>query len=167
MGDRTHVQLVMEKQHYQQVKDEPWFDGPELVEDVGMPISRAHSTRNLHTESEQVSLDYDEVNYGELDFLEELVNRGIAFDSDWSDGDNYGAGTETCRFNAEGECQRLTVYDSEDSPPISQLLQLLESPDRLVDYIRNYSASRTAWPFKNQIEYGKLYLARQLISPKE
>lgn len=169
MGDRTHVTLTLRREDYERIKKEPWFDDGNIVEDLGIPLpGRAGNGGRSMTSAEEFTVcQYEEVNYGELEFLEELASRGIAYTSRWEAGGDYTAGTETCRFNAEGEMQTLIIMDGQENPPIGQLLKLLDDPQALVNYIRGYHERTTPWPFKNQGEYGRIYLTKQLLQPNK
>lgn len=169
MGDRTHVTLTLEREAYERIKKAPWFDDNAEVEELGSPLPghAGNGSRSISTTEAFVTCMYEEVNYGELDFLGELVSRGIAFTSYWEAGGNYGPGTETCRFNADGEVQTLVVSEGEENPPIEQLLKLIDDTQALVNYIRRYHQDTTPWPFKNQGEYGRIYLTKQLLQPNK
>lgn len=158
MGDRTHVTLTLTRKHYEQIKDEDWFDDEFYNEiDSGKLV---HSTQ---AEDVLVIIEYEEVNFGELDFLENLQALGIAYDSEWGSGDSYRAGCETCRFTENGEAQVIHLFEGQENPPIEELRSRLAKPIQLVEYIKQYERERTPLPWDNQIEYGKRYQAKQLL----
>lgn len=161
MGDRTHVILTLNRSHYEQVKDEDWFDDEFYGEIDGGNL--VHMTQ---AEDGLVFIEYDEVNYGELDFLENLRAIGIAYTSEWANGSDYRAGWESCRFTENGEAQVIHLFEGEEDPPISELRARLAKPIQLVEYIKQYERERTPLPWDNQIEYGKRYQARQLLKPE-
>lgn len=109
---------------------------------------------------------FEQVNYGELDFLDALQAAGIAYDSGWEAGDEYGPGCKSCRFTSEGEAIVKEIYDTELDPPMSTLIQLIDQAENLRDFILQYKAERTLLPWANQEEYGKLYRAHMLIAPQ-
>lgn len=143
MGDRTIVILTLEREAYERIKNEPWFDDGNMAEDLGSPLpgKGGDDSRSITTAEALVAIQYEEVNYGDLDFLEELASRGIAFTSEWASGGNYGPGSTTFRFNAEGEAQFISIMDGEQNPPIGQLMQLIDDPQALA-----FQAPGGVWP---------------------
>lgn len=169
MGDRTIVILTLEREAYERIKNEPWFDDGNMAEDLGSPLpgKGGDDSRSITTAEALVAIQYEEVNYGDLDFLEELASRGIAFTSEWASGGNYGPGSTTFRFNAEGEAQFISIMDGEQNPPIGQLMQLIDDPQALANYVRRHHQRTTPWPFKHQGEYGRICLAKRLLQPNK
>ena len=108
---------------------------------------------------------FEDVNYGDLPFLEALQKAGIAYDSSWSSGDNYGPGTKSLRFDAEGKPFTSMLYESAINPELSDLMALIDKPDELRTFLLEHQADVADRPWDNQEEYGKLYLAKQLINP--
>lgn len=104
-----------------------------------------------------------EVNYGNLAFLDELVAAGIAFDSYWDAGSEYGPGTTYSRYTENGEHICFDLSDDQINPNIDQLVSRLDKPDELVSFIKDHVKATTELPWDSQEEYGKLYRARQLI----
>lgn len=148
MGDQTTVTLKVPNQYKDIIKE---LDGSFDEEFSG--------ANNTHL------FIYADVNYGELDILYSLKSRGIPYDNSWEAGWQYGPGTTSCRFSPEGEVIVKTIYDSELNPEINVLLSLIETPDKLVEYILKHQEKNSVLPWDNQAEYGKLYLARKLIEP--
>ena len=105
-----------------------------------------------------------EVNYGELDFLPKLQELGIAYDSAWESGSNYGPGTSSCRFTPEGEAVLKKLYESDRNPDINSLMLLLDDYQKLKGYIQDHANKRMLLSWNNQEEYGKFYRTKQLIS---
>lgn len=147
MGDRTYVTLSVLKSQEQKASslftyspDEDWLD--DQLAHFGFP----------------------EVNYGNLGFLYELRAAGIAYDSRWESGGDYGPGTESLRFTQGGEAIENTVYDSGKNPDLQYLMDRIDKPEELRSYILKHHKEVTNLPWENQEEYGKLYQAKQLIS---
>lgn len=114
---------------------------------------------------EIVNYIYDEVNYGELDFLDTLRDAGIAYNSRWDNGGGYTAGTTYCRFTENGDCVEKSIYDNEINPNLQSLLNLIETPAALVRYIRSHEDQVSVTDLdETQVEYGKRYLAKKLIA---
>lgn len=156
MGDRTYVTLTVQKEHAAAVAEIY-----ETVVDEGDYIS---------VDPEMWSLGFEEVNYGNLHDLEKLQELGIAFDSAWNGGHEYGSGCLTGRFTSEGEFTENQVYSNSRNPEMGNLRRILEeNPDPLVrlekltEEINGHYDKITSLPWVNQGDYGKRYRARQLV----
>jgi len=112
--------------------------------------------------------NWDEVNYGQLEFLPQLLAAGIPYDSAWEAGSEFGEGTEYGRFAKDGDIVVTTIYDSEYLIPIHELKKRIDTPDELRQYILDREAKIQVDDLdETQIEYGKLHRAKQLIAPTE
>lgn len=118
---------------------------------------------------EFIDLIFHDVNYGDLNrgskWLDKLMHEGIAFDSRWDSGSEYGPGCEYGRFTEEGESVRLEINDSDVNPDLGRLIELIDNHQALKAFIQEHAAERTPLPWNNQEEFGKLYRAKQLITP--
>ena len=148
MGDRTTVTLTILKsqqdealKHFDFVADEAWLDEPLAYH------------------------QFYEVNYGTLDFLDKLKAAGIAYESEWDHGSEYGPGVKSVRFTADGDVVEKEVYNSECSIDVHDLMALLDKPKKLKDLIKSTHQAVSVLPWENQEEYGKIYRAKQLINP--
>jgi hypothetical protein len=112
-----------------------------------------------------IEFQFDEVNHGTLGFLDKLQEAGIAFDSSWAQGSEYGPGTTFCRFTADGQVINFDRYDSEAHPDLSCLMKRIDDPKALREFILEHYNNVTPLPWDNQEDYGKLYRTRQLINP--
>lgn len=148
MGDRTTVYLRV--LNSQSVEAQEYFTLEDIGSDIGV------------TTTEFI---FEDVNYGDLPFREALKKAGIAYDSSWSRGDDYGPGTESLRFDAEGNPFTSTVYESGINPELSDLMALIDKPDELRTFLLEHQADVADRPWENQEEYGKIYRATQLIQP--
>lgn len=152
MGDRCYVELTVLNEHVKQVQFIIGNDGC------------ADETRG-----EQCTVfGFEEVNYGTLDFLSRLTDLGIAWDSRWSGGDEYGAGIKRLRFAADGSIQEVEYDDTEEGKiETSKLLEVVNLPDATVDSIRTYILddieSFKPLPWEGQEENGKRHRALKLI----
>lgn len=113
-----------------------------------------------------------EVNYGTLEFLDNLRDAGIAYNSEWTSGHEYSAGTQSGRFTLEGDYVQRVIYDISINPAMYKLLGLIDKPDELRAFILEHQESISVLPLDQvQEEYGKLYRMHQLIgvesTPKE
>lgn len=147
MGDRTSVVLSVPDQF------------KEVIEGFGNFDDTWEGAINTQC------FQYYEVNYGELDFLKKLEAKGIAYENEWAAGGEYTAGTKSCRFTAEGIIDIKEIYDIDRNPSIDKLMDLIKSPDKLIKFIQIHHEKISVLPWDNQVEYGKLYLARKLIEP--
>ena len=148
MGDRTWVEIVVLKESLPQVK-----------EVLDLLDGEAHITEG----DKLAAIYFDEVNYGNLEEQEKFSKHGIPYNYEWGNGDDYEAGRKYIRFTPEGEVKHIEYYDSEYNPPIEKLLELSDKPEELAQYVRQYSAEITPLPWDNQVEYGKIFRARQLL----
>jgi hypothetical protein len=89
MGDRTNVELSIIAVHHEQAK----------------AIWETYDTcAEVTTQDEEISIIlFEEVNYGELPFLNKLEEAGIPYDSDWGSGCEYSAGCRSFRIDENGE----------------------------------------------------------------
>ena len=150
MGDRTTVKLTVPTSHEQ------------LVEEIIRDFS--YSAEAIDHEDGCTGFTFDEVNYGQLDWLPELIRKGIAYTSEWEAGSEYEAGSESTRFTLDGEVITKVVYDSDLSIAIVTLMDVINKPESLVQLIKESHEANTVLPWDNQEEYGKRYLTRKLIS---
>lgn len=149
MGDRTCVTLTVLNED--RVRAAAFFGNFEPEHSM---------SDNTHTH-----ISFYEVNYGDLPFLDELQENGIAFDSHWDPGSEFGSGTEYCRFLADGSVWRTPVMDEEINPKLSLCMELIDRLEELKNFIVEHYDKVTPPSWEHQIEYGKLYQARQLINP--
>ena len=105
------------------------------------------------------SFVFYDVNYGDLSFLPELTQAGIAYNSNWENGGEYTSGSEYCRFTDTGSHILTTVYDNEINPDIHTLMKFIDQPILLRQCIIDHVNKCTPLPWDNQENYGKLYLA--------
>ena len=114
----------------------------------------------------------DEVNYGDLPFLEELQKLGIAFHQYWESGSEYTAGERSLRFTEEGVAIHRSFFQSDIADQVEDALakydpqlsdQELGAQFRLL--CESIKAQTETLPWDYQVEYGKLYRTRQLIDP--
>lgn len=147
MGDRTTVTLsFLESQHDEALK---CFDINEWDHWLNEPLAY---------------YQFHEVNYGTLNFLDKLKEKGIAYESEWDRGSEYGNGVKSVRFTPDGDLVEKEVYNSECSIDVHDLMALLYKPKELKDLITTTHKAVSVLPWENQEEYGKLYRAKMLIS---
>lgn len=152
MGDRTFVTLIVLAEQADEAR------AILLVKD-GPPEEDA-----VCTEGKLHSFTFSEVNYGDLNSQDDLQTAGIAYTSSWDSGDNYREGSQYCRFTEDGNITVFDVYSGDENPSINDLLERIDQPDRLRQFILDHREKYTPLPWDHQIEYGKRYRAKQLIS---
>ena len=103
------------------------------------------------------------VNQGTLPFLDQLETFGIAFDSEWSEGNGYTGGCLSCRFTSEGEVILKTIYTGDDAVPLFSLLPIINDHAAMVRIIEVYEKHIEVLPWDNQDDYGKIYRTKKLI----
>lgn len=107
---------------------------------------------------------FNEINYGNLQFLSKIRDAGIPYDSSWGDGNNYKSGSEHGRFTSEGEFISKEFYDADINPDLNELLKLIDKPDKLRQAILDHKEKVTVSNLADEPEQnGKLYRALKLI----
>jgi hypothetical protein len=149
MSDRTTVFLTL----------------PKLLIKLAVPLFKdPPSDSNLTMNLDYVTYTFEDCNYGELRFADKLTEQGIPHNREWDSGDEYSAGVETVRFTSEGKVQRITIYDGSRSIDIDTLVELINNYEDLKEYILTKQKENEVLPWDNQIEYGRIYRARRLIT---
>lgn len=162
MGDRTSVTLTV----------------PIVYKEAALAIAKANEDDpgdsfengggvNAQNPHALFCFCFYEVNYGDLQFLDQLMESGIPFDSDWDAGSEYGAGCETCRFTHDGEAIRKSISNDSVNPDMAILMKKLDNHDDLKDYIIDHYNNVTSMPWDDQVENAKVYRLKRLITPKD
>lgn len=161
MGDRVYVTLNVLAAHLEQARTI-------LTKYNGNPSEEYRSP----TPSEPYLswLGYEEVNFGELNGLPDLVAIGIAYDSRWEQGFDFGRGIESVRFTAEGEAIKKVLYAHDEGIKLDEFrtaMALAKPEERLIALeavISKHEARLFVLPLdEKQIEYGKLYRTKRLL----
>ena len=145
MGDITHVTIQIPKECLKTV--------------IGCLPGFDYKTEM----GDSILLEFSEVNYGELEEFTDLIALGIPCDYEWGNGSEYGSGRKYIRFTSEGELQLVEYYDEDYNPPLDCLMERIDKPEELVKYIKEHKEGVTPLPWDNQVEYGKIFRARQLL----
>ena len=148
MGDRTSVTLTVLTAHADRTRE---IIG-DVVDSSKLPCNRTE-------------FYFDEVTYGNLNFLDALQEAGIPYESAWSRGDEYGEGAQYCWFTPEGAGLVKEVYDSGRNPELTLLLEFIDQPEKLKQVILEHVEKVSAPSWDNQEEYAKIYMTRKLIAP--
>lgn len=149
MGDRTTVYLTL----------------PKLLIKFAVPLFKiAPEDSDLILNSDYVTYTFYDCKYGELSFTDKLTELGIPHNREWESGHEYSAGVETIRFTSEGKVQRIVIYDGSRRIDIDTLVELINNYEDLKEYILTKQKENEVLPWDNQIEYGRIYMARRLIT---
>jgi hypothetical protein len=153
MGDRTSVYLTIIKSQ------------KELIEEFisGNFGTESYNTLDVANYPELITYYFEEVNYGELPFLNKLKEFGIAFTSNWESGAEFAGGNQYLRFDEQGDEVGICLYDNALNPQLYSLMQRIDKPAELRQYILDFKKDLEVLPWDNQEEYGKIYRAKQLI----
>jgi len=154
MGDRTSVTLFF------------LASQKEKVDEILEGIDQEPNWEDLANEDGQklLAYHYDEVNYGELDFLPLLSDAGIAYESLWNKGSEFDEGGEYCRFTKDGERVVTTLYAGDRSISTELLMNLIDAPGALVTFIKGRHERSTVLPWTDQEKHGPTFRAMNLIS---
>lgn len=83
------------------------------------------------------------------------------------EGDTYWS---HLRFTADGKVQQINVQKEDVNPDLRNLIRIMDTTSRqivrltkLEAYIREHHKKVTPLPWAHQVEYGKRYLATQLL----
>lgn len=148
MGCYTHVELAV----------------PEGAAKAAQALFDEEADEDLGSSEGVTRFSFAEVNYANLAFIPLLREHGIAYDSRWDEMSEYSAGVESCRFTEAGEIQVKEISDDSLSIPLVQLKEYIDKPEQLRKFILAHEESITVLPWDNQVEYGKRYRLRQLIT---
>ena len=113
---------------------------------------------------------FNEVKWGELDFLDQLHEQGIPFD--FSNDHSEDSRHISCRFTSDGEMILQDYFESDtriEGNDFIRTIDLCTSPEEKLKFLNEQymklSNLLTLLPWDNQVEYGKLYRTRKLIEP--
>ena len=161
MGDRVYVTLIVLTAHLEQARTILTKYNGNPQEEYGSPTS---------IEPDLSFLGYAEVNYGELNGLPDLVATGIAYDSRWEQGSEFGRGVESVRFTAEGKVIKKVLYAQDEGIELDKFrtaMALAKPEERLIALeavISKHEDRLFVLPLdEKQIEYGKLYRTKRLL----
>lgn len=149
MGDRTTVTLTILTNQVAQAR--PLFDDEPEYEDQN----------NLGL----TEFVFYEVNYGNLQFLDQLQEAGIAYNSRWDSGSEFGSGCDYCRFTPNGGVIVKGISDDYINPSLDVLMEKIDDYEALKKAITSHHDQVSVLDWDNQEQYGKIYRTRQLIAP--
>lgn len=103
--------------------------------------------------------------------VDSWVERGVAHDLHTRPTREIDYGHRTAvRFTIDGQFLDYRLKPNTKNPPINELVRILDAPQRpavklaiLDKFIRDYKHKHVPLPWDNQFEYGKRFMARQLL----
>jgi hypothetical protein len=162
MGERVYVTLTVLSTQFEQAKA--------ILTKYNGNSQEEYSAQGSSDEFDVSWLGYEEVNYGELGGLPDLVAIGIAYDSRWEQGSEFGRGFESVRFTAEGEAIKKVLYDHDEGIKLDKFrtaMALAKPEERLIALeavISEHEARLFVLPLdEKQIEYGKVFRTKRLL----
>lgn len=154
MGDRTYVTLTVRR-----------ADKERVLQICQIAQYEPESPDQAPNNPQFVWMGFEDVNYGELPFLDTLEQAGIPYDSSWASGDGYGEGTAFCRYDDEGNHVPVELYEADFTVHLDELASRLHDYNALADFIRRSKHGLYVIPWTNQERNAKLFLTKQLINP--
>jgi hypothetical protein len=151
MSDRVSVRFTVLKAHS--------IDALRICADEPAYSDSVSDQNNLVIHS------FDECNFGNLYCEEELKEAGIPYDKEWDEGGDYSAGTEYLRFTPDGKAVLKEIYDNCINPDLFTMLKIIEDKGDLAKFVLDHHEEISVLSWDKQLEYSKLYLMNQLISP--
>lgn len=155
MGDRCYMSLTVKSEHFEETK--------KIFAEAG----NQPSEQTLNHDNGFAFLGFEGVNYAKLEGIEAVQAAGIPYDLDNSAGHEYDAATVHCRFTEDGEKVLQERSASDEVISVDSLLKLIDDHAALKVLIQKADEERAVLPWDHQVEYGKRYIARQLIQPIE
>jgi len=160
MGDRCIADLVILEPHKKKVI--------EIINKYAdFSLDRRPITEKMSSREDGISLIcfyFDDVNYGHLDFLQDLPNKGIPYDYSWGQGDEYDPGNGYCRYLEDGTLFERVISSEDVNPPMSSLIELIDKPFALAEYVKNHANWMKIPSWKNQDTYADKFRTLQLIT---
>lgn len=154
MGDRTYVTLTVPAVHADEVAG--IYNAVPVI---------PHGTANVSEQGlDLVFFEFEDVNYGDLHDLDKLEKLGIAYDSDWSQGDEYDEGCNYLRFDSEGNSVKKEIYEGDDSIFLNRLLPLLDDPERMKEVVIAVDKSLYVMPWDHQVKNGKIARLKHIVT---
>lgn len=136
----------------------------ELVPLIQANVDGWSGKEDLIKDSVKATAVFYNCNYGNLDFEKDLVKLGVAYTKSWEAGSDWGSGSDHIRFTEHGEVINRTIYDADIGIRVDLLMPHIEDHEKLKKLIQKKAEYLYVLPWDNQVEYGKRYQARQLIT---
>ena len=152
MGDRTSVMLQVLRVDADRAR--------EIIEPIE---GEADQEDDPDGTSLLFDFHFNDVNYGNLNCLEDLQEAGIPHDSSWESGGDYGPGCQSCRFTDTGGMIVNSVAADEVGISTAILMPHIDDHEKLKALIREHHGKVSNLPWDNQEEYAALYRTLKLI----
>lgn len=116
-------------------------------------------------DNETTMMFFKRVIRGNLPFLKQLKEAGIAYSSRWESNEAFDGGISCCRYTDKGEAIAKIIYDHSKSITVHELMERIDDLPSLVKRIQMHHDHITVLPWDNQETYGRIYRTLQLITP--
>lgn len=140
----------------------------ELIKDV---FPSAHLTPPGTWLPDSITATFDANSTVQMKPVDAWILQGIAHDLHSRPPESINFGWRTAvRFTIDGELCQYRLKPATSNPPIDELIRILDAPDRIAvklatldKFIRDHKRTHIPPSWKNQVDYGKRYMTRQLL----
>ena len=138
-----------------------------LVSQIGIVHSKIGDPdwRNLH--KNVMRFGFRNMPNAIMDKVGSLKASGVAYDYSWGRSLFLNSGGHSTRFSPDGELIYKDLIKSDLNLNVESIYKYTDDPDLLKRIIKAAYERQCILPWDNQEEYGKLYMARQLVAPKK
>ena len=150
MGDRTNVNLTVLKQHVE--------EAIALIEpEEGEPIYQESF------DEETVTINYEEVNYGTIEVLQEFARIGIPYSCQSGSGSDYDETEKHLRFLEDGTPVCIDFSKEWPENTILECLEAIKGQANPEQALRNLLNQNQEPSWENQLKYSNVARALNLI----
>ena len=150
MGDRTNVNLTVLKQHVE--------EAIALIEpEEGEPIYQESF------DEETVTINYEEVNYGTIEVLQEFARIGIPYSCQSGSGSDYDETEKHLRFLEDGTPVCIDFSKEWPENTIFECLEAIKGQANPEQALRNLLNQNQEPSWENQLKYSNVARALNLI----
>ena len=137
-----------------------------LVSQIGIVHSKIGDPdwRNLH--KNVMRFGFMIVPNDIMDKVGSLKASGVAYDYYWDRGSSFSSGRHSTRFSPDGKLIYKDLIESDLKLNVERIYKYIDDLDLLKRIIKDAYERQCILPWDNQEEYGKLYMARQLVCPQ-
>ena len=138
-----------------------------LVSQIGIVHSKIGDPdwRNLH--KNVMRFGFRNMPNAIMDKVGSLKASGVAYDYSWGRGSSFNSVRHSTRFSPDGELIYKDLIESDLNLSAESIYKYIDDLDLLKRIIKDAHERQCILPWDNQEEYGKLYMARQLVAPKK
>ena len=150
MGDRTYVSLTVLKQHVE--------EAIALIEpEEGEPVEQDSF------DEETVTITYEEVNYGNIEVLQQFARIGIPYSCQSGSGGDYDEAEKHLRFLENGTPVFLDFSKEWPENTILECLEAIKDQANPEQALRNLLNQNQEPSWENQLAYSNVARALNLI----